>query len=410
MVRHFLKSSSGSTLVMFALALPAVLGAVGVAIDFATFTMKQQALQAAADTSALAGAKELGLASSNDSTIVASTQAYLTEALKGKDENAAGTVTIDRKKGNVKVLVSEQWTPFFAQFIGADITPVKASATASLAGESNICLLALNTSDARAIAMQQDAHLQANGCSVYSNSTNPNGIFISDAATMHAATICSAGGVKNRSGSTNVAVLTDCPAVPDPLASRPIPSFGGCDFNNTIIKGGIVTLKPGVYCGGIEVVKSATVTFTPGNYFLKDGEFRVRDTSSVTGRNVAFFLSGAAAVLNFVDDAKINLSGAETGEMAGLLFFNDPNTGIDRVHIIRATQAQTLTGTIYLPSATLKINPNASVGAKSAYTAIIVDKMTIELGPDLVLNTDYDATSVPVPTGIRSSSSVVLTN
>ena len=408
--KRYLNSSAGSTIVMFALVLPMLLGAIGVAIDFSTFTMKQQALQAAADQAALASAKELSIVSNSDPIVRAAAMNFLTEGLRGRDENAVGTATVDRKAGSVKVQVQEDWTPFFAQFIGADITPIKVSATASIAGEKNICMLALQSVGSKAIAMQQDAHLQANGCSVYSNSTDAAGIFIADAASMRATTICSAGGALSKSGSTSTAILTDCPTETDPLAARTIPSFGNCDFQNKSFNGGNVFLSPGVYCGGIQIMKSAKVTFAPGNYFLKDGPFLVKDTASITGTNVAFFLSGASATLNFRDNAKINLSGAETGEMAGLLFFNDRDSGTSRTHIISASQTETLTGTIYLPNAMLKIDPNASVGAKSAYTAIIANNIAIEFGPDLILNSDYDATLVPVPNGIRSTSSVVLTN
>jgi Flp pilus assembly protein TadG len=395
---------------MFALALPAVLGAVGVAIDFATFTMKQQALQAAADTAALAGAKELGLASSNDSTIVASTQAYLTEALKGKDENAAGTVTIDRKKGNVKVLVSEQWTPFFAQFIGAQITPVVTSATASLAGETKICVLSLATKGPLGLSMLSKAHLEANGCGVYTNSTDANSIYLGDTSTISATILCSAGGIYNKGGSITGSVITDCPPIADPLATRASPAIGACDYTNTIVSTGTSTLKPGVYCGGLRVDGTAVVTFGPGTYIIKNGPFRVKDTASVTGKNVSFFLTGALGLISFTNDATVSLSGAETGSMAGLLFFDDPKASGIRIHNISASNAYTLTGTIYLPHAVLLVDPVAKVGEKSAYTAIIVDRLAVENGPNLVLNSDYGATSVPVPDGLASTSSVILSN
>jgi Flp pilus assembly protein TadG len=410
MFRKLVKSTAGNTAIMFALASPALLAAVGVGVDFAAFTMKQQALQTAADAAAIAGAKQLSVASSTDTSIQSAAQNYLIEGLRGRDENAVGTATIDRKKSSVTIDVSEAWTPFFAHFIGADITPVKVSSTATLAGEAKLCLLALETSSAKAIAMQQNAHLQANGCTVHSNSTNPNGIFINDAATMSAVTICSVGGVKNKSGSTNVAVLTDCPVMEDPLASHPAPTFGGCNFNNTNIRSGSVTLQPGVYCGGIDLAKTAKVTFAPGNYYLTDGQFKVADTASVVGKDVAFYFTGINSTITFKDSATVNLSGRETGDLAGFLFYENPNTGNSLTHVISATNASNLTGTIYLPSGTLKIDPNSSVGAKSAYTAIIVKKISVELGPDLVLNTDYASTNVPVPAGIVSSSSVILSN
>jgi Flp pilus assembly protein TadG len=410
MVKQFLKSVSGNTAIMFALASPPLLCAAGVGVDFATFTMKQQALQTAADEAALASTKQLALAGSSDSVIKAAAQTFLTEGLRGKDESAVGTATIDRKKGSVQVDVVEEWTPFFAQFIGADITPVKVSSTATMAGESRLCVLALEQSSYKAIAMQQDAHLQANGCSVYSNSKNGSGIVISDAATIVADTVCSAGGVVIKTGASNKSVLTDCPVMADPLASHPIPSVGACNFNNTNIKTGTVILQPGVYCGGITLSKTANVSFAPGDYFITGGAFKVVDSAMAKGKDVAFFFTGANSTITFKDTATIDLSGRETGNLAGLLFFDDPTSGNSSNHVISATNAINLTGTIYLPNASLKIDPTSNVGLKSAYTVIIVKKISIEQGPDLILNTDYASTKVPVPAGIISSSSVVLTN
>jgi hypothetical protein len=58
----------------------------------------------------------------------------------------------------------------------------------------------------------------------------------------------------------------------------------------------------------------------------------------------------------------------------------------------------------------LLVNPNAVVASKSAYTAIVVNRLELTEGPELVLNSDYSTTDVPVPDGISSGSSVVLTN
>jgi len=176
----------------------------------------------------------------------------------------------------------------------------------------------------------------------------------------------------------------------------------------TIINKKTVTLSPGVYCGGITVMNGSNVTFSPGNYIIKDGPFIVKDTSKIKGKNVAFYLTGLLSLIQFFDNATIDLSGAEDGVMAGLLFFEDPSSTVLRVHNIRASNAFNLTGTIYLPKGNLMVDPAAAVAQQSAYTAIIVNKLTVDNGPSLVLNTNYGGTSVPVPDGIRASADVVL--
>ena len=106
----------------------------------------------------------------------------------------------------------------------------------------------------------------------------------------------------------------------------------------------------------------------------------------------------------------ISLTGAVDTEMAGMLVFEDPSATEGRQHHIASLNVQTLTGTIYLPKGYLLVDPNALVANKSAYTAIISNRLELTAGPELVLNSNYGATDVPVPAGIRSSSTVVLTN
>jgi hypothetical protein len=115
-------------------------------------------------------------------------------------------------------------------------------------------------------------------------------------------------------------------------------------------------------------------------------------------------------MIHFLGTAEIDLSGAEDGEMAGLLFFEDPAAPRLREHKIKATNAHTMTGTIYLPQGNLVVDPPAAVAQRSAYTAIVSRKLTIDRGPNLVLNTNYNATRVPVPAGIRSAAEVVLSD
>jgi Flp pilus assembly protein TadG len=408
-IRAFRNAAQGSTVMMFALALPVMLGAAGIAVDFATFSMKQSALQAAADAAALAGAKELSLANSKDSVIQASALAYLSAQLVGKNENAVGTATVDRTKGSVKVHAEEVWTPFFAQFIDAGITPISVSATASLAGSSNICVLALNPSSGKDLFMDSSSNLTANGCGVYSNSLHTTGLTVSMSASLKADLVCSAGGISKK-GSITPAPLTDCPVVADPLASRPAPSVGACDYTDFSVSSGSHVLLPGVYCGGLKVTGTANATLSSGNYIITTGPLMVSDSATLQGSHVGFYLAGAAARIVFTGNTTISLTGPTVGELAGLLFFEDRKVPANRQHRIQSSNAQNLTGTIYLSRGYLLIDPSALVANKSAYTAIITDRLELASGPELVLNANYGATDVPVPEGIRASATVVLSN
>lgn len=404
--KRFADCRRGSSAMMFAVTLPALLGGAGIATDMAMFSMKRTELQATADQAAIATAKELALSRPSDASLQATAQTYVNAQLNGR--SVAAGIQVDSNNAAVTVELTEIWTPFFAHYIGADITPVKVHAKASLQGESKICVLALLDMGMGGLSMIESAKMQADGCSVYSNSTSSNGVYLGDSAMITADTVCSAGGVFSTGSTSQNIIQTDCPKIPDPLAARPVPKFGMCDYTKKTVSSGKLVLQPGVYCGGLTISNAAQVSFAPGDYIIKDGLFIIKDNAVVTGNDVGFYLTGALALLSFSGNASIDFNGREKGAMAGLLFFEDPKSSLFRIHYISAANAHNLTGTIYLPKGNLMVDPNSSVGEKSAYTAIIARRLIVENGPTLVLNSNYSATSVPVPAGIRSTSQVVL--
>lgn len=409
-VARLIVNAGGNAAVSFAVAAPAVFSALGLASDFAIFSMKRSELQAMADQAAILAANELMIGNTSKTSIGSAVIAYNDHAIAGQNRSVKPESSVGVDSTSVTVRLTENWVPFFAQYIGAEVTPVSVAATASLVGESKICVLALDESSFGAVHMTRDAHMQAEGCTVYSNSANSSGVRLADNSSIDAGLVCSVGGVTGRRSDSFGKVMTDCPVINDPLASRPVPAVGPCDHNGLKLTSGTTTLEPGVYCKGLRIDGTAKVTFAKGNYIIKDGPFVVRKQAEVEGVNVAFFLTGSAAAIRFKDDATINLSGAEDGAMAGLLFFEDPGSPKDTRHEISASKARTLTGTIYLPNGRLVVDPNTAVGENSAYTAIIAHKLNVDNGPTLVLNSNYSATKVPVPPGIKSSANVVLTD
>ncbi len=398
--------------VILALALPVLLGCIGLGVDFATLNLKRSTLQAAADAAAVAGAKQLSLASSTDAAVAATVQNYLKSELDGDDANATGAAKVDRTNSKVEVQVTENWTPFFAHFVDGSITPVITSATAVLQGETRLCILALNPSESQTYQTSELAHVQAPSCGVYSNSVDPKGMDLQGLSSITAQVICTAGGISANKSQTSVDPQTDCPVMADPLATRAPPVVGSCTQNSAKVTLGIATLYPGVYCGGLEISGVSIVNFKPGTYVIKDGPLKIGGAAIVTGKNVGFYLTGTNAALNLTGTSVIALSGAESGDMAGLLVYADRNQSDGLEHRINSPTVQELTGTIYLPKGNIRIDPitNVTVGAQSAYTAIVAERVRVANLPTLVMNTNYGATSVPVPDGIRSAATIVLSN
>ncbi len=410
LVKPFCRNEGGNIAITFAVASPLLFAVAGAAMDFTTYNLKSSTLQAASDAAATAAAKQMGLANATDAVITSTATNYLANQLSGDDATATNQVTVDRTKASVHVTLTENWTPFLAHFLDASITPIVASSTAVLQGNAKLCILALNPAEQQTFRMMNSAHVDGTECGIYSNSTNAKGMVLQNSSSVTAKVICSSGGVSANKSQTNVTPQTDCPVVQDPLAGLAAPPVGGCTANGYTIATGAAALTPGVYCGGIKISGTASVSFAPGTYVVKDGPLSIAGTASANGKNVGFYLIGDAAILDFNGSATIDLSGSETGALAGLLFFGARNQSDGINHKISSTNVQNLTGTIYLPTGDLTIDPNAAVAGSSAYTAIIVQRLRVQRGPTLVLNTNYGGTKVPVPEGVSSVGVVVLTN
>jgi hypothetical protein len=370
--------------------------------------MKRAELQSLSDAAAIAAAKEMAIANSNQSSIEGAARAFVVEQVSGDKDRVDVAVDYDRKAGKVNVKISEAWTPFLAQYLGASVTPVVTEATAALTGAKNVCVLALDGGSGGAIKLTKGAKMTAPSCAVYSNSKATDGITVDTTAMINSDFVCSGGGVSYTPGSIKPDPTSDCSVLADPLAARPAPKVSACTATNLKITSGVVTLNPGVYCGGIEIINIAAVTFAPGDYIIKDGPFKVAGLTFARGKNVGFFLTGAASKLDFTGGSTVEFSGRETGDLAGLLFYEDRTNPAGQNHRINTLLTLELTGTIYLPNGNLLVDPQAQLGKKSAYTAIVVSKLELRDGPELLLNTNYGATSVPVPAGIRSTATAVL--
>ena len=148
------------------------------------------------------------------------------------------------------------------------------------------------------------------------------------------------------------------------------------------------------------------MTAKPGIYVIKGGDLSVGKGGKLRGVNVGLYLTGAKASAIFAADSTIDLTAPKDGPMAGLLIWQNANSGgkkkrkrAPRVEIL-SNNARNLLGTIYLPRSALRVGAKAPVADRSAYTVLIVKSLQLFDGPDLHLNTNYGDTDVPVPNGV----------
>ena len=418
---RFLRNSQGNIAIMGAITLPAIALGAGVAIDYSGIYSAKSSLQQMADAAALAAAREMVLINKSAKTTDVVAKNYVLATLTGKKSRFTLGVdvktAVDDESNIITVKLAAKRKNAFGNFLQPEYTEIVAVAKAKALAGTNICAIGLDESKKNTIRMDGDASLVANECAVYSNSTSAKGISLKKNANMQAGLICSAGGAKLSKKNLSTKPVTDCPPVDDPLSEKVSLNPGSCDHNNYSRKNKIGIVWPGTYCGGLKITGNSIVTFLPGIYVIKDGILEISGNTVAFGGYVGFYFTGNDSRMKLEKDTTISFVAPRNGPMVGMLFFQDPNApeppedddiGNDEGKFeIRSNNARTLLGTIYLPRGILKIDTDSPVAGDSAFTVVIAKRMQFKGNSKLVLNSDYSATDVPVPAGIRGQNAKV---
>lgn len=404
MIRLFIKDTRGSVAIPFGIMFVSLVVIAGIAFDLAGVERQKRNLQHMADNASVFAARELAIAGSDIQRIEAVAVSYVFS----NDPDAKANVATNLNTQTVQVVIDKPAMTYFPTPLD-NIDSLRVTATAQLFGQAgNICLIALGQTAPLTIAINQSAKLTARECAIYGNSTNSRSLRVNPSADISVDQVFLAGGFQGNIKGLSSPPVTDAPPIQDPLADRQKPVIGKCDHKDLIITDER-EVAPGVYCGGL-IVDGGTVTLVEGTYIIKDGPIVVYNNGSLKGDNVGFYLTGANAKIDFGTESSISLSGPLDGMLAGLLFFADannplasqpnPGTGIRGGHVIRSDDARRLVGTIYLPDDKLVIDGETPVADMSEYTVIIAKAFELNNGPNLVIQTDYDGSDVPVPTGV----------
>ena len=161
-----------------------------------------------------------------------------------------------------------------------------------------------------------------------------------------------------------------------------------------------------MYCGGLKITDGATVVLSDGIYIVQGGKFVIDHGASVEGTDVGFFLAGKESSFEFDYDSTVSLAAPKEGVMAGILIFDDRGGKYDK-HKIFSNNARKVLGTVYLPNGALYIDAKKPIADKSAYTVVVARTVELYDGPELVLNSDYQATDVPVPKGVGPTGTTI---
>ncbi len=351
------KNREGATAVIFALSAPVMVGFLGLGAEAGYWYFSYQNLQSAADLGAYTAAMELRSGASN---YTASTQATV-EATRNGFEPEQGTLVINTpptsgalagRTDAAEVILTRSLPRLITGVVLPGNVEMSVRGVAQYSAGSTACVLALNPTASGAMKTQGNADVTLTGCAMMSNSLSPQALIVSGSATISTECVSSAGGVSVNSGLT----MSNCsnpienaPRAVDPYADLDMPPMPTpCQSGSS--SGGVTTLSPGRYCGGISLQHDTNLE--PGTYFM-DGDFTVNGNAEVNGAGVTIIMTNGGN-MTFNGTAEIDLSAPTSGDMSGVLFFGDRDDA-DVDHTINGNAHSTLEGAMYFPEADVNI-------------------------------------------------------
>jgi Flp pilus assembly protein TadG len=376
------KDRRGNALVIAGLAMPVMMGGVGLATDTVQWAVWKRELQRAADSAAFAGT----YASAASETVSTSVNTDLARnnhvgiALKSGYPQIAYPTSSNYTNAVQVTLAIQQSLNFSGMFMSSAPT-ITASATAALIDAGDYCVIGLRKDTTAGITIGGNTNTNM-GCRAISNSrnssnsVNPNGasyVFTSEA-------VAGVGGLP--SSITGVSKLLPYHmAMPDPYAGTPtdIPSGTPCKtFNQntyTTTSGtgqNKVTdyhLKGNACYSSFAPNGNNVYHLETGVYYLNNTDFQLngQDTLVSDTGGVTIILTGTTpGGVKINGTSTLQLSAQSSGTYKDLLFIQSANATTDNGNTINGTSGTTFDGAFYFPKGQLTMAGTTGSSTKCA--------------------------------------------
>ena len=407
-LRALFPNDAGNVAMIFALAMPAVLVVSLGAIELHQVASDRKQTQDVADASALAGAEQLGVAPVGAPQRA---QSFAEGQLGPVRSHAAVSVSAQANSdGTFSVAIDTQRNSFFGDLLPPGGFHTHVQATARPANSTPLCVVALNGSGlasaapgaATLVHLTQASTLSASACLVHSNL----GITVDSGGGSIAAQTTEAGTVA--AGTISPAAILLAPVVSDPFANLNVDPPSSCSTANPPNVTGAQTLQPGLH-GAVSGNGNDVITLAPGeHYFCLP--INMNGNATLSGTDVVLVFD-KNATLNLGGSSQASISGRQSGPLAGFAIIADRQYA--NTFTLQSDSITSLTGTVYVPTATLDVSGTSRSGtANSPWTVIAAQALQVDKA-QLVINANYAASSVPVPTGVGNKAGagpVSLTN
>jgi hypothetical protein len=349
--------------------LPVIAGFAGLGLDLTHWYSERRVMQNMADGAAIAATHAV-MAGADDAAVAAAAQEGAIR--NGWDAAEGYTIqTFAPPQGGMypglvraaEVRIGRDVPLYFLGAVGMDPVNVTARATGSGVDNGPQCIIALDHTADRAVNFTGNSSVNL-GCGVASNSSSNEAIYVGGNATLTANPAQAFGDIYVGNSAT---LVTESPVQPfsqrveDPYADVIMPtSPTTCSETNFWAQTGDIylspPLQPGRYCGGLRI--SGTADLAPGTYIVADGDFEIGSQAVVTGDEVTIVLTGTTPAdvgnVKINGGAEVTLSPPTSGDLAGILFYQDPNADPGGTNSLGESHFNgdalvNLTGVLYFP-------------------------------------------------------------
>lgn len=387
----------GNVVVAVAVSLVTLLACVSLSVDGGMLQDKRRHVQAAADAAAMAAAGDLyynwSVEKGSDAGGTARALAFETAKRNGFEHGVDGTEVVvsippatgpfTGQKGYVEVVIKFDHARYFSKVFGNQAVPIRARAVGrGRKATTKQAILVLDPDDKDALGIGGGGVVSVENSSIQVNSTHPEATIANGGGTMYSEidTSITGGYVTPGGGSiTGGPVITGTDPIPDPLAylTPPDPSTMVVRSTKKLThsSANTITLKPGVYYGGIQITGKGDVVLEPGIYYMYGGGFSFSGQGSLVGHEVMIYNKPLSTSDNITisgtNAVKVELSPPSSGPYQGFLFWQE--RGTDVPIDVTGNGNLTLTGTFYATGAELKVTGNGA--ADLIGSQYIVDRL-----------------------------------
>lgn len=432
-LRRIGHDSRGNVAITTALALPVVIGALGLGVETASWMTSKRAMQNAADAAALAAATNAGSEYGAEAQAVASRYGFKHGADGVTVEvNNTAACPGDMASQCYRVTISRPMPLLLAQVVGyggdAKIgdAPAKLVSAEAVAKRGTTpreyCVLALAKTEISEPELLTHGAPKANlsGCSVMSNG---------DArCTGHdlAADFGDAFGENDGCGKVrrskvpkvadpyekmadNIPKEDGCtgstpyPQIPSSKKDPALPETNKLSGNQTSWSGPVKLCGDQQLVGPVTITQDATIYIYNGQ--LDTNGYKIQTAPGVSATLVFTGENGGGYTHAPTGGGTLDITAPKSGPWQGMALYQDPslNTGVD---ISEAGNKPTwnMTGVAYLPRASVTFSGavNKSSNGKSCF-ALVVDNLTINGTGSILAHGECNEAGVKMPTGAADS-------